>query len=575
MIKKINKSIFLLLLFFSFSLSQTIVNASVDANRISQNETLGFKIVATNADATPTVDISPILKDFKIISGPAQQTNIQWINGSMTSSRSLTWTLLAKKGGKINIPSLNVNVEKNIFRTNPIGITVDKGAGRAQMANLFIEAKADKEQAYPGEQITVTYRLFTRLNLSIEDIEYPKSIGFWNEDLRAAQSVRFNNTKINGIDYKVATLYKSALFPTKSGNLVIAPMTAICNVEMPSREKLKNPFNEAFFNSMFRETQRQFIQSDSINIKVVKYPISPPSDFSGAVGKFEISSMVDTPVVKINEAITFKVKLKGTGNLNQFNINSINFPQNMEVFPPTSSFKRNEFRDDITGEQNFEYILIPRISGKFILEPISLTYFDPTIDKFITARSKSVPLIINPGNTKDIASTKFNKEYVSLLGDDIRHIKISTPSLYSKGAKSIPIWVWTSYLIAATLFIFPATISKFKDNRLSTFSQRQSKGALKIAINQLLKRSNDPFALTSNVIYKYFQSKLFLSSENLDPLMIESVLQDYISKSLLKEVLYLMKVCDAGRFGPDANIQISSLQQESIDILKKIDKALA
>ena len=115
MIKKINKSIFLLLLFFSFSLSQTIVNASVDANRISQNETLGFKIVVTNADATPTVDISPILKAFNIISGPAQQTNIQWINGSMTSSRSLTWTLLAKKGGKINIPSLNVNVEKNIL----------------------------------------------------------------------------------------------------------------------------------------------------------------------------------------------------------------------------------------------------------------------------------------------------------------------------------------------------------------------------------------------------------------------------------------------------------------------------
>ena len=88
MVKKYKNFICLLLLLFNFTYSQTIVTASVDANRISQNETLGLKIVATNADGTPSVDISPILKDFKIISGPAQQTIIHWINGAMTSSRS-------------------------------------------------------------------------------------------------------------------------------------------------------------------------------------------------------------------------------------------------------------------------------------------------------------------------------------------------------------------------------------------------------------------------------------------------------------------------------------------------------
>ncbi len=575
MFKKYKKIISLPLLLFNLTYSQTIVTASVDANRISQNETLGLKIVATNADGTPSVDISPILKYFKIISGPAQQTNIQWINGAMTSSRSLTWTILAKNDGKINIPSLNVTVQKKVYKTNPIGISIEKSAGRAQMANLFIEAKADKEEVYPGEQLTVTYRLFTRLNLSIEDIEYPKSTGFWNEDLRVAQTIRFNNTKIKGVDYKVATLYKAALFPTQSGNLIINPMTAICNVEMPSRGKSNNAFNDAFFNSMFRETQRQFIQSDSINIRVNKYPDSPPSDFSGAVGKFEITSMIDTPIVKINEAVTFKVKLKGTGNLNQFNINSIDFPQNMEVFPPTSSFKRNEFRDDITGEQNFEYILIPRISGQFILKPVKLTYFDPILEKFIISKSESLPLTIKPGDKTNIASTQFNKEDVSLLGNDIRHIKISTPKFYSKGERSIPIWVWSTYIFATTLFIFPTILSKFKASRLSTSDQRQSRGALKIAIKEISKATNDPFALTSLVFYKYFQSKLFLSTENLDPLTIEYNLRGRISDSLLKEVVSLTKICDAGRFGPEADTQLSILQDQAILLLTKVDKDLS
>ena len=173
----------------------------------------------------------------------------------------------------------------------------------------------------------------------------------------------------------------------------------------------------------------------------MKYPITPPTDFSGAVGKFEISSWVDTPNVKINEAITFKLKLKGTGNLNQFNINNIDFPQNMEVFPPTSSFKREEFRDDLTGEQNFEYILIPRISGQFILKPVTLTYFDPSLQKFIIARSNPVPLIINNNNKGDISTNQFNREDISLLSEDIRHIKKYTPRLNSKGSKRIPIWV--------------------------------------------------------------------------------------------------------------------------------------
>ena len=132
--------------------AQTNVLASVDVNRISQSETIGFKIVATNVDGTPNVDISPLNNIFKIISGPAQQTNIQWVNGVMTSSRSLSWTLLPIREGKLNIPSLTVKIGNNSYRTNPIGITVSKSAGRADMSNLFIEVTPDKRRLYLGEQ---------------------------------------------------------------------------------------------------------------------------------------------------------------------------------------------------------------------------------------------------------------------------------------------------------------------------------------------------------------------------------------------------------------------------------------
>ena len=229
---------------------QVSVSASVDANTLSKSETFGFKITAINADESPSVNISPLATLFKVISGPAQQTNIQWVNGSMTSSRTLAWTLLPRKSGKINIPSLTVRVGTDSYKTNPIGVNVNKTLGRAQISNLFIEAKPNKEEVFLGEQVTISYRLYTRNNLSVESIEYPKSVGFWSEDLLPARAARFNNTQINGINYKVATLFKSAMFPTQTGILDISPMTAICNVETSSRKR-GGVFNDPFFNSMF------------------------------------------------------------------------------------------------------------------------------------------------------------------------------------------------------------------------------------------------------------------------------------------------------------------------------------
>ena len=74
MIKRLTIIILILSSLSNILVAQTNVLASVDVNRISQSETIGFKIVATNVDGTPNVDISPLNNIFKIISGPAQQT---------------------------------------------------------------------------------------------------------------------------------------------------------------------------------------------------------------------------------------------------------------------------------------------------------------------------------------------------------------------------------------------------------------------------------------------------------------------------------------------------------------------
>jgi len=199
------------------------VTASVDVNQLAVNETFTFKIEAKDANNMPRINLAPLEKNFTIISGPTQQTSYQWINGKATSSKTLTWTLVPNKKGQLTIPALAVTVDGEKLKTKPIRMNV-KGSGQVvNKDELFLLAEIDQDEVYVGEQVTVTYKLYTRVQMSLEDIKYPESVGFWTEELSVPRPPRFNQTTINGVLYNVATLYKVALFPTKTGELELTP----------------------------------------------------------------------------------------------------------------------------------------------------------------------------------------------------------------------------------------------------------------------------------------------------------------------------------------------------------------
>ncbi len=567
---------FALLLWFSLLplMGQVRVLATVDAKRVSLQEPIGFRVEALESDEMPQVDLQPLKRDFSIISGPAQQTNIQWINGRMTSSRSLSWTLVAKRSGQLTIPRLKVRVGKQTFQTQAIQILVEKDKRPSQLANVFIQVETDKHEVYPGEQVTATYKLYTRVNLSIENIEYPKGVGFWTENLRVAQTIRFRDESVQGVHYKVATLYKVALFPTRTGVLSLDPLMTVCNVEVQRQRRTRSLFDDSFFDSMFKETVTQYVRSDSLKIKVIDYPPGQPTDFTGAVGRFNLHAAVDTETVRVNEAITLSVTLDGTGNLNLFNLPEIHFPRNMEVFPPKSTYKKDEFRDQLTGTMTWEYILIPRSAGHYRIPKIELPYFNPDKRKWELTRSLPIDLRIQPAKSNIVASANFTKEEVELLGEDIHYIHTATPRWHRKGDKSLPFWVWTSYGLALAIFILPGFVTQTREKRLATQDIRRARNALRSAKKILSQKSEDPFATASNALYRYVKDKFSLTTDQLDPRMLETFLHSKISSENLDEIIALARICDAGRYAPGAAEHREKIIPRTLKILKSIDREL-
>ena len=100
------------------------VKAYVDKNKCSINDLINYKIELQDANSFGDVKMEKISKDFSVISGPSQQTSMQWVNGSVTNSRIMSWSISPKKSGKLTIPALTIIVGNKKYKTSPIIIQV-------------------------------------------------------------------------------------------------------------------------------------------------------------------------------------------------------------------------------------------------------------------------------------------------------------------------------------------------------------------------------------------------------------------------------------------------------------------
>jgi hypothetical protein len=303
---------------------------------------------------------------------------MQWINGSVTNSKTISWTLAPKKTGKIKIPSLYVRIGAQTYKTNQITLQVVGSNKKQSDRDVFITSEIDKEEVYLGEQITLTFKLYKKVEISVEPFEIPEFSGFWTEELYRPNQIKIDKKiNLNGVRYEVGTLYKVALFPISGGEYVIEPLTMKVQTQKKRSRRNRDPFFDPFFNSFFTETETKILRSPERKIKIKIFPEPRPSGFSGAVGKFKIETSIDRDSTMVNEAITFKISISGTGNLGLFTIPKFKFSDKLDQFPPKETFEKNNFRDALSGVMSWEYILVPRISGKISIPPIAMTYFDP------------------------------------------------------------------------------------------------------------------------------------------------------------------------------------------------------
>lgn len=433
-----------------FAAATPTVQATVDRNQMGQTDTLTLSISVSSTDEVNVSEPKiPNLSGFDIVnSWQSSSTSSKLTQGphgmqfETVRRQDFNYLLTAQRQGSLTIPGFEVNVDGKPYTTKPIAIKVSgKGSGSTQNQQLpgqdlldeeeeifnqllqrhgmrqlpgqrqqqqepnarqipnlnekevfFIQSEVDKTDVYEGEQIVVNWYIYTRGNiLALDRVKFPDLKGFWKEIIEEVPALNFTQEIVNGLPYKRALLASHALFPIKPGVATIDEYKIKAQVQVPS-----NPYSAFGFGQAYT-FQRA---SEPVKINVKPLPTEGrPSQFSGAVGQFDVHAQVEGKQFPVNQPFSLKVKFEGSGNAKLIELPSLQLPPTIEIYDTKSESKY--FKNGKSFKE-FEVLIIPREipaqDGMLTIPAMSFAMFDTQLKKYVIKTTEAITVKIVQGS---------------------------------------------------------------------------------------------------------------------------------------------------------------------------------
>lgn len=579
--------------------------ATVSKNRVVVGEQFQVSFsINTNASNFNAPDLS----NFITYSGPNQSSSMQIINGSVSQTISINYVLAAKKEGKFTIGAASIQVGNKLLNTKPLAIEVGKGSGQAAPqgggnntaknsnsaypedveSNIFMRATVSKNKVYQGEQLLVTYKVYTRLNIVDNALsKAPSFNGFWSEEVpNPTRQSELHSEVLDGIQYQVAEIKRTILIPQRSGTLTIDPleMEVVTRVKSKSRN---NNFFDQFFGGGYQDVKLS-IASKQLKVEVMPLPEKgKPEQFNGAVGQLNIQASIKNNELKTDEGCNLTYTISGKGNLKLLEAFKLKLPADIETYDPKITDKINVSADGVKGSRTFDYLLIPRYAGNYTVPALPFSYFDPQKGQYVTLPGPEFLLKVAKGAGGDGMSVSrgTEKEDVKLLGNDIRYIKTNMPVFARKqNALFSSDFFWLLLIIPAICYVlFLIWFRKYKKDYADELGTKKRKAnsmaqkQLKLANDFLQKNEyNAFFDEVFKAIYGYIASKLSLSPSELNKEKIKLQLEiKSIDSNTITQLLELLEVCEFARFAPvkDGN-KMKEAYDKSVELISILQSKL-
>ena len=582
--------------------AQTLTANAPSQVQNGENFRLTYTVNTSNAS---DFRIGEIPEALEIITGPytSEQSNFQMVNGHTSSSSSITYTyiLCANKNGSFTIPAARVHANGKTITSNPLKVTVSgKAAGtgnapkmhddyddRPQMraagtpisgSDLFIKVSANKQRVHEQEPILLTYKVYTLVDLTQLEGKMPDLTGFHSQEVKMPQQKSFHIESVNGRNYRCVTWSQYVMYPQMTGDLEIPSITFNGTVIQQNRNV--DPF-EAFLNggSGYVEVKRS-IKAPGLKIHVDPLP-KRPDNFSGGVGKFNISGQLNKTEVKANDPITVRVVVGGVGNLKLIKQPVVNFPKDFDKYDPKVTDKTKLTANGVEGNMIYDFLAVPRNQGKYTIPPVEFTYYDVAANAYKTIKTQAFELEVDKGDGNGGTAVDFTDE----KNQDIHAIK--TGKVVRKDAASLffgsaSYWIVLALLLAAfiaLMIIFRrraienADIVKMRGKKANKVANKRLRAAHKLMV---AGKQGEFYDEVLRALWGYMGDKLNIPvSELSHDNIADKLAEHHVDEQTVNTFIEALDECEFERYAPgDAAGNMNKTYESAATAIEKIEEVM-
>ena len=360
------------------------VRTEVDARRVGLHDIVQLT-VTIEASSLPDQAPMPALTNLRLAGGPSVSTQMSWVNGRSSQSRSWTYALQPMAVGSAEVGAITVKLGADQPSSPSIQIEVVPGsvkprastqrsidpfdddplralgARRGAEPRVRVEAEPSRKSLFVGEPLLITYFVYTQTSISgLQFTEPPQFAGFWAEDLERTGQPRGEPATVEGVTYTRFPVMMKLLFPTRAGRLTIPASTLTVGLA-----------RQSFFDAGGN------VQRSTAPITVDVKPIPEAPGFSGAVGRFRATAALDRSSLAFGEAATLRFRVEGSGNLKWIDRAPGLTVPGARVYPPQIKSDLQTRPTGIMGSRTWEFVVVPQTSGTLEIPSLAFSYFDP------------------------------------------------------------------------------------------------------------------------------------------------------------------------------------------------------
>ena len=533
---------------------------------------------------------APTFSGFTVVGGPNQAVSNSWINGKRTYSKTYSFFLEPTARGRFTIGQAEITVEGNIYKTSPIQVEVTAAVDKptdgnntdfVASENLHLVAEISNANPYLNEAITVVYKLYVSPRISVSnwrEIDNPVYRDFWSQNIDIRQ-LKIETGEFQGEPYRFVVLRKTILYPQKTGELEIEPLTLSVSVDVPSDRR-------DIFGGRLYTTVDKTVAAGKRTINAKPLPdAGKPVNFTGAVGKFDFKVIPGNTKLAATESMTVRVEVTGNGNLKLFELPELEVPASLERYEPERS---ENVRTDLNGTQGSvsdTYTIVPTRQGEYSIPPLSFSWFDIASKTYKTINSREIKLEVDraPAGSGAIPGGGFvTKQPVTVAGDQFRYIKLKT-SLHPVDAGSFlgSITFWGLMVLPFGFLLGIILLGKKREAMAMDVRGNRVKKANRLTrkyLSEARKNLGDHekfYIALERALHNYLKAKLHIQTSDMSKDRIKALLDEKgANKEPAEEFISLLGSCEFARYSPSSKLTMEQDYEKAARVISSLDKQI-